>query len=372
MAALTSRFPLGLLGLGLLGLGLLGLGRCLGLGLVCATLTGCGDLQGLQSDGLTPLVRIRVRVVGDIEEVRLPHEQPPELRVALLWGQPWLPDASCIPPFENPAHADLAASGCGDPLGFRRAGFGFGFGFEEKPDAAVASDGTAILDLYSVPSALFGDMYSQIVYGSVVVYDDINRNAVLDNLEDTIYGASFRSMSKPDTRVAFRHGAFDDRAAYYPRRGCPPPVEGFSIVSTGGFTLEQAMQAQLHGELPEQDPAQCAQDSTDREIAVELLPVGDVGEVNCQPFTTGIYSPPPPMQPLETQLTACTSIPDRGTGLSFGKSQLLIAQAFQFNRACKFVLHVLLRGCFNDPFCTEPQWDVARPAWWPCRVETAQ
>jgi hypothetical protein len=352
MAALTSRFTLGL---------------------ACATLAGCGDLQGLQSDGLTPLARIRVRVVGDFEAVRQPESEPPQLRVALLWGQPWLPDASCIPPFENTAHADLASGGCGDPLGFRRAGFGFGVGLE--PDAAVAPDGTATLDLFELPSTLYGDRYSQIVYGSVVAYDDVNGNRFLDNFEDAVYGASFHSMSRPDTRVAFRHGTFDDRSAYYPRRGCPPPIEGFSILSAGGFTLEQAIEAQLRGELPEQDPAQCREDSTDREIDVELQIPEAVGEVNCQPFATGIYSPPPLMQPLETQLTACTSIPDRGTGLSFGKSQLLIAQAFSFtpfDRACKFVQHVVLRGCFEDPLCAEPDWDVPRPAWWPCRVETAQ
>jgi hypothetical protein len=356
MAALTSRFAFA------------------GLGLTCAALAGCGDLQGLRTDELTPLARIRVRVVGDLDAVRRPEEQPPQLRVALLWGQPWLPDASCLPPFENAAHAEVAARGCGDPLGFRGAGFGFGFGLDV--DAAVAPDGTANLDLFELPSTLFGDTYSQIVYGSVVAYDDVNGNGFLDNSDDQVYGASFHSMARPDTRVAFRHGAFDDRSAYYPRRGCPPPAEGFSIVSAGGFTLEQAIQAQLRGELPEQDPAQCSQDSTAREIAVELMPPEDFGEINCQPFSTGFYTPPSQVQPGETQLTACTSIPDRGTGLSFGRSQLLIAQAFgftPFDRACKFVQHVILRGCFNDPLCAEPEWNVRPPpSWWPCRLETAQ
>jgi hypothetical protein len=152
-------------------------------------------------------------------------------------------------------------------------------------------------------------------------------------------------------------------------------VEGYSIVSTGGFTLDQAIQAQLRGELPEQDPEQCRQDSTDREIAVELQTPEDVGDVTCQPFAPGFYSPPPPIPPRDTQITACISIPDRGTGLSFGKSQLLIAQAFSFtplDRACKFVQHVVLRGCFDDPLCDKPNWDVQPPPWWPCRVETAQ
>lgn len=348
-------------------------GLVLAAGLGCAVaLAGCGELAGLDSEDVTPLARIQVRVVGDIDAVRQPTSRPPQLRVALLWGQPWLPDASCIPPFENQQHADVAAAGCRDPLGFRRAGFGFGFGLDA--DSAVAPDGTATLDLYELPSTLYGDMYSQIVYGSVVVYDDVNGSHFMDDIDDVVYGASFRSMSKPDTRVVFRHGAFDDRSAYYPRRGCPPPPEGFSIVSTGGFTLEQAVEAQLHGELPEQDPAQCRQDPIDGEIAVDLRARDEIGEITCLPFATGYYTQPPPMQPTDS-LTACTSIPDRGTGLSHGKFQLLIAEAFQFtpfDRACKFVQHVVLRGCFQDPLCETPDWDVPRPPWWPCRVEPTQ
>jgi hypothetical protein len=357
MAALTSTLASGL---------------ALAAGLGAAALAGCGELHGLRSEDLTPLARVHVRVVGDIEAVRQPEEQPPQLRVALLWGQPWLPDASCIPPFENQQHADLAARGCGDPLGFRRAGFGSGLGLD--PDAEVAPDGTATLDLSELPSMLYGDAFGQIVYGSFVVYDDLNGNHFLDDFNDVTYGASFRSMSKADTRLAFRHGAFDDRSAYYPRRGCAPPPEGFSIVAAGGFTLEQALDAQLHGELPEQDPSQCREDSIDGEVAVQLLHHSEVGEVTCIGFASGFYSPPPPVPPLESQLTACTSIPDRGTGLSHGKSQLLIAQAFTFtpfDRSCKLVQHVLLRGCYNDPFCETPDWDVQRPPWWPCRVETA-
>jgi hypothetical protein len=342
---------------------------------VAIALAGCGELHGLGSEELTPLARIHVRVVGNIDEVLRPAPQPPQLRVTLLWGQPWLPDPSCIPPFENPQHAQLAASACGDPLGFRRAGFGFGFGVAVEPDAEVAPDGTAALDLFELPSSLYGDRYSQIVYGTVLVYDDINGNHIADNVDDVIYGASFVSMSKPDTRIAFRHGDFDDRSAYYPRRGCPPPPEGFSIVSAGGFTLDSAIQAQLHGELPEQDPALCREDPIDTEIALDLRPPEEIGDITCLPRTPQVFAPPPAMQPLETQLTACTSIPDRGTGLSFNRSQLLIGQAFSFtpfNQGCKFVQHILLKGCFDDPFCRMPDWDVSPPPWWPCKVGTAQ
>ena len=331
-------------------------------------LAGCGDLKGLSSDELTPLARIHVRVLGDIDGVREQGPNPPQLRVALLWGQPWLPDASCLPPFESPEHEAVAANGCGDPLGFRRVGF------VVDADSAVGPDATAALDLNSLPSALYGDMFSQIVYGSVVVYDDSNGNGFMDDFQDVVHGASFTSMTRPDTRIAFRHGEFDDRSAYYPRRGCAPPAEGYSILSAGGFTLDQAIEAQARGELPAQDPAQCRQDPIDGEITVELRPPDEVAEVGCPGFVTQGYQPPPPRSPDDLgQPHACTSIPDHGTGLGRGKSQLLVAQSVVFNprqRGCKVVQHVLLRGCYDDPVCETPNWDVSPPPWWPCPPES--
>lgn len=282
-------------------------------------------------------------------------------------GQPVLADASCLPPIENPDHAEVVAAGCGDVLGFRRGGF------TDVADAAIDADGTATLDLQALPDALYGDMYSQIVYGSVVIYDDKNNNRTLDPLSfvDITYGASFASMARPDTRVAFRHGAYDDRWAYYPRRGCEPPPEGYSLVSAGGFTLEQALEAQARGELPAQDPAQCRQDPIDREVAVELRAPKELGGVNCFAFAIFFSAPQelaPPGKPSRDELaSACTAIPDRGTGRAHGRYQLLIAQGF--NDSCTFIAHYTRRGCQEDPLCEVPEWSVPPPSWWPCPAE---
>jgi hypothetical protein len=326
-------------------------------------LAGCGDLEGLAPDPLSPLAVMHVRVTGDLDAVRAPGDEPPQLRAALLWGQPVLPDASCLPPIENADHAAVVAAACGDVLEFRRGGF------TDMADVAVDADGTATLDLHALPDVLYGDMYSQIVYGSVVIYDDKNNDHSLDPLSfvDITYGASFASMTKPDTRVAFRHGEFDTRSAYYPRRGCEPPAEGYSLVSAGGFTLEQALEAQARGELPAQDPAQCRQDPIDREIAVALRPPKELGGISCFPFAFFFSAPSEIASPRDELASACTAIPDRGTGRAHGRYQLLVAQSF--NDTCRFIAHYALRGCQDDPLCEFPEWNVPPPSWWPCPAE---
>lgn len=335
--------------------------------MVAIGLVGCGDLRGLDPDPLSPLATIHVRVSGDIDAVRPPGNGPPRLRATLLWAAPDLPDPSCLGPIENADHAAVVAAACGDPLRFHRGGY------MSFADAPVNADGTATLDLGLLPDLLFGDMYSQIVYGSVVIYDDVNGNGNLDpfSFTDVIYGASFASMAQPDTRVGFRHGAFDPGWAYYPRRGCEPPVEGYSLVSAGGFTLEQAIEAQARGELPAQDPAQCRQDAIDRELVVALRPPDELDAVGCPAFAyyfsapLGILPPGRPGNP--DRLSACTSIPDRGTGRSHGRFQLLIGQSFQAN--CPFIQHFVLRGCQDDPLCEVPEWDVPPSNDWPCPAE---
>jgi hypothetical protein len=330
--------------------------------ITAAALAGCGDLHGLAVEDPPPLASIHIRVTGDLDAVRTDPSGPAHLRVKILWTQPWLPDASCLPPFENAQHEQVANAGCGDLLGVRRGSFG-----DQEHEAAVGPDGTAILDLLNLPDLLFGDIYSQLAYATLVVYDDHDDDGAMDQVRDVIYGASFSTMSKPDTRVAFRHGGFDDRAAYYPRRGCAPPPEGFSLVSAGGFTLEAAIAAQARGELPAQDPAQCRQDSIDHEVTVALQRPEEVGDVSCYPSGNQFWRPAPEFDLRVNQVTACTSIPDRGTGRAHGRYQLLSTQPNL--RGCKSIAHYTLRGCFLDPLCEHPDWDEPPPSWWPCPSE---
>jgi len=331
--------------------------------------TGCGDLHGLDPDDVPPLVSIHVRVTGDLDAVRRPSDQPPRLRATVIWGETTLPDASCLPPIENPDHAAVIEAGCGDLLRFERAGF------DLMTDAPVADDGTATINLYTLPLILYGDTFSQLAYASVVVYDDVNGSGYLDPYgaaQDVVYAVSFSSMAKPDTRIAFRHGEFDDHSAYYPRRGCEPPPEGYSQVSAGGFTLQQAIDAQARGELPMQDPAQCRQDPLEREVVVALRSPDELDEVSCFPFAYYFSSPPQDLFPGTPDLRlACTSIPDRGTGRAHGRWQLLMTSTGPrgFLAGCKSIQHMVLRGCQDDPLCVVPEWDMPAPDWWPCPAD---
>jgi hypothetical protein len=180
-------------------------------------------------------------------------------------------------------------------------------------------------------------------------------------------------MAKPDTRLAFRHGGYDDQLAFYPRRGCAAPPEGFSLVSAGGFTVEQAIDAQAHGELPAQNPADCQVDTLDREVEVAVRPPDEMHDLAC-PSSAAFYGPPGGADPdsfdPSTVRMACTSMPDFGRGPP-GARQAVAALIELPPGACKYIQHFILRGCYVDPYCETPDWDVPPPSWWPCPVEGA-
>src|SRR5262249_8527711 len=122
------------------------------------------------------------------------------------------------------------------------------------------------------------------------------------------------------------------------------------------------------GELPAQDPAQCRQDSIDHEVTIALQRPEELDEGSCYPFYNGFQSLPPELDPRGlNDVTACTSIPDRGPGRATGRYQLLSAEPGL--RGCKGITHFILRGCFNDPLCEHPDWNEPPPSWWPCPAE---
>jgi len=332
-----------------------------------AGLASCDELAGLGASFETPLAEIHVRVTGDLAAVRDADSPPAQLRVALQWATQPQPDPTCLPPAENPEHAAVIAVGCYDPLAFARESSGL-------DGVAVNPDGTATINVLTLPTYLFGDRYSQIAYASVFAYDAQNGDPREGIPPATvIYGASFSSMAKPDTRLAFRHGGYDDQLAFYPRRGCEAPPEGYSLVSAGGFTVEQAVDAQARGELPLQDPAGCRVDPLDHEVEVALQPHEEVQDLGCS-SSAPFYGPPGGVAPdsfdPSTVRMACTSMPDFGTGQS-GKRQAVVAPIELPPDGCKYVQHFILRGCYLDPYCDTPDWDVPPPSWWPCAVEGA-
>lgn len=351
---------------------------------------GCGDISGF-GGAVPPLAGVAVQVTGDFASVQAPGADHPALRVALVWAAQWLTEPLCILPPDDASVAALVAAGCRDPFGF-------------VPDrvaanAPLAADGTASLALFDLPAAdvMVGDVTARVAYASLVVYDDrdgdgtltLGRSGRLGGREDPnrpddpgistldlVYGASFVSMTAPDTRVAFREGGFNRAAAFYPRSGCGDPLPSFSLVSAGGFTAAAAIAAGLRGELPPEDPASCREAPMDTPVAIAYRPPAQLREVACEERRTDSsvrYREPPADAPdLTGRTTACAKVPDFGSGKANGAIQLAISG--RSSDSCAGVTHFVLRGCRNDALCALPQWDITAtpPSWWPCPVQAAR
>ena len=349
---------------------------------------GCNKAVGL-SGAVTPLAQIHVQVTGDLPpEVASDSGQ---LHLALVWGLQWQPEPFCVVQAvqpESPAVAAVVADGCPDNLRF-------------VPNLVAADvpfqPGTpATLDLPTLPTSdvMVGDLSARIAYGSLIVYDDVNQNGALDlrtpprfrrrnqppvyddagvaGPRDLVFGASFVSMTLPDTRVAFREGAFDRSVAFYPRAGCADPPAGFSILSAGGFSPADT-NLLLAGQLPVgQFPAEtsCATAAIGDLVTLQTQPTADLSQLACAARDGGggtNYTEAPKDEPVLTgHAWACASfphIPGDDAGVATGK-QLVVASAP--SEPCRYLVHYTLRGCDNDPACALPSWDITAtpPSWW--------
>ena len=358
------------------------------LSLACSKPVGLGGT-------VTPLVQIHVQVTGPL---------PPEvagdtanLHVALVWGLQWQPEPFCVLQAfqpESPTVAAVVAAGCPDNFGFMPNLVGADTQFQPGIPATLALNGLPSADV------MVGDLNGRIAYGSLVVYDDVNQNGILDlrtpprfrrrgnqpaasddggvaGPVDRVFGASFISMTRPDTRVAYREGAFDETVAFYPRQGClDDPAAGFSILSTGGFNADTLLgalaagQLPLAGDFPKEDPATCATAAVSSPVAVQTQPSGNLTQMACTARDSGgvtAYRVAPNNGPDTTvHKCACASFPVLGgydAGVPTGK-QVVCASAP--SEACRYVAHYTLLGCDNDPSCATGGWDITAtpPAWW--------
>jgi hypothetical protein len=348
--------------------------------------TGCGNLSGL-GGSVPPLATVHVQVTGDFASVQVTGPTAPKLQAALVWGSQWLTEPLCVLPTNDMSVQALIAAGCRDPFGF-------------VPDrvaanAPLAPDGTAELDLFDLPAAdvMVGGVAARVAYASVVVYDDRDGNGTLtfgrasrlagrddgrpdDNgmlTTDLVYAASFASMTQPDTRLAFREGGFDRAAAFYPRAGCGDPLPAFSLVSAGGFSAMAAIAAELNGQLPQEDPSTCREQPVDAPVTLVFRPPAQLRELACveRSLDSSIRYREPPVDPpnIVVGVAACAKVPDFGSGKAGGMIQYVVSS--YSNDSCMGLTHYVLRGCPNDPLCTQPRWDITKtpPSWWPCPAQ---
>lgn len=346
---------------------------------------GCGNLSGLGGNA-SPLATVHVQVTGDFASVQVPGSTAPKLQAALVWGSQWQTEPLCVVPTNDMSVQALIAAGCRDPFGF-------------VPDrvaanAPVLADGTAELDLFDLPGAdvMVGGVTARVAYASVMIYDDRDSNGTLTlgrprrfvgpdqnpqdpnvmQTADRVYAASFASMTEPDTRLAYREGGFDRAAAFYPRAGCGDPLPSFSIVSAGGFSEMAAIAAELNRQLPPEDPSTCHEQPIDTPVTLAYRPPEQLRELACQERTLDSsirYLRPTDPPDLTHRTTACAKVPDLGSGKANGMIQYVVSGPS--DDSCMGLTHYVLRGCPNDPLCTQPQWDLTKtpPSWWPCPAQ---
>lgn len=374
--------------------------RSLGVaGLSLAFVVGCGNLQGLGGPA-TPLVTFNVEATGDLDSLRPSGTADVSLQIALVWGAQWQPEPFCFLPAPASAAAvpgastpaEVIAAGCRDPFGFVPA----------RADVSVpvtVNGSVAALSLDNLPATdlLIGGATSRVAYASLVFYDDRDGSGTLDlstphrtpfggrddgdqqdtpDSTDIIYGASFLSMTAPDTRIAYLEGTFDPTIAFYPRAGCPKgtqPDEGFSVLGTGGFSEAAGLAASAMGMLPlEDDPSQCTPPEVPEKSVVSIAAraSADVAEVSCleQTLDGSTRYREPPANPIDFtgRLYACAPLPSLGAGAQPNLIQLVVSGAATDH--CKGLTHYTLRGCREDVACAVPDWDFTAnpPTWWPC------
>jgi len=368
---------------------------------------GCGNVQGLGGPP-TPLVTFNVEATGELSSLRPPGITDESLQVALVWGAQWQPEPFCfldptspdlvLPTDTDPeasAPAAVMAAGCRDVFGFVPA----------RADVSVPvtiNGGAVALSLDNLPATdlLVGDV-SLVAYASLVFYDDQNRNGTLDlstahptkfggrdngdqqdtpDSPDVIYGASFLTMTEPDTRVAYLEGTFDPTAAFYPRADCPMakwPPAGFSLLGTGGFDEKTALPEAEAGMLPpETDPSLCAMAMPVATVVPAVVTVAarapaEVAEISCleQTLDGSTRYREPPADPIDFtgRLYTCAPLPSLGGASQPNLIQLVVTGLPTDH--CRGLTHYTLRGCREDVACAVPDWDLTAnpPAWWPCQ-----
>lgn len=353
---------------------------------LCVALAACGKLKGFSGD-VPPLATFEIQATGS----------PPanaDLKVALVWGRQWLVEPLCIVPIDprDDANAVKAVkdAGCRDPFGFVPA--------LDGADEMVDPTGAATMPLITLPGAdvMVGDLTARVAYGSFVVYDDQNHDGTLDLAvpnrppdfggggggggmgsgsdstitQDVVVGASFVTMLQPDTRVAYREGAFLT-TGFYPRAGCGDPPVGFSIESASGFTDQAAITATLMGMVPQEtDLSQCVQRAPESgPVTVAMQPPSRaLEELACRERNTDstvrYHEPPTDPPDLTGRTTACVHYPS--FGMPSDVIELVVAGHPE--DSCMGLTHYILKGCREGPDCGTPDWDhsLAPPSWWPC------
>jgi hypothetical protein len=349
--------------------------------LVVVALAGCGDLKGF-SGPVPPLTTYTVVPPA------MADSSPHHLQVAIVWGMQWLPEALCV--LGSMGQQSVLDAGCRDSFGF--------VPLVAEPGIDVSPGVPVDLDFQTLPGAevLVGQLTGRVGYASIVFYDDLDDSGTLQlarpnrlglpmdgpgsepggvQLPDLVLGATFVTMTLPDTRVSYVEGSFDEAAAFYPRAGCGAPPDGFSVLRASGFDKASAATYVAAGQLPpEIDPSQCVEAlPQDQPITAfaSRSDYPDLNEVACTENNddSSVRYRDPADQPddVSERMSACVPLPTF-PGQNPGPQQIELIITGRSDDACKGLTHYVLKGCREDPNCSDPDWDhsASPPPWWPC------
>jgi len=369
-----------------------------------------GQIRGLD-DTLTPLARVQVSL-SQTQVSSLPAEVRQRLRVGVIWAGINLPSSWCAEqlnrvfmspnqsvgernsqsedaPDEHPQNSGVLTPEslehlfqlltlCPDPLGVVPALAGPSSSISEGVEREGSLDVEIIFTALPPAEVIIGTPDARVAYGSLVIFDDINEDGVLnigfstppifekgressdeendDDFKnrrrfedepidpDIVYGASFLTLLDSQKRLAFREGDFVE-SFFYPLGGCEPPP-GMSIMM---------VEPEEVGDLEE---THCQAQSIGDPLALELArPDSRLQELVCEPTPVWVSRAENLTPYLEDQGLKLTCLSSWELAVSSTES------------SCKTLSIFRLVDCpSHEPECDDPGWDdrAQPPLWWPC------
>ena len=318
--------------------------------LLCACGGGVHDLN----TSAPPLLTINGHV--DTSTLTRQNSAAP-LIAALVWAAVPRIDPLCLAYQSNPQ----LQPACPDPFGV--------FPGEVETTVPVAADGSFTISLSELPAAAVsvGDTETRIAYGTLIIGEDLDGDGQLEifgagvgkggsvgpanqgPLEDDIVAASFYTLKARQERLAFREGGFVENTNFYPAPGCTDPPQGFSLMSApsydspggGGCTFAAASDA---------------------------VNVAAIAPADAQAFACRLAQSQRPLEDANTVDDPTQNLGPGGLGpqlvcLSHDDLAIVIS-----GPQCPAMHAIALKGCADDPFCLNPEWDDTSnpPSWWPC------
>lgn len=300
--------------------------------LASVLLLSCGPGLHDLDLGTEPIATVKGRIDPGVYASRASGAP---LHAVLVWAGVSEPNYAC---HLYGHHPELTAL-CPDPLRFTP------MHVERHVPVGLGGDGRFEIPIHALPGSqvVVGDAKGRVAYGSVLIVEDTDRNGVPEPLgtfsgaSDRVIGASFRTLSEPQTRIVFREGNFDEESYFFPAPGCPAPPQGFSILHAPEYRPEAPVEG-------------CRLDSLEVEIEPALLTTGQQRAYSC-PVWHAITPPPPEF--FDVAGMTCLD----------PETVLMIHD----DGACPMAVVMPLVGCYASP-CNQPHWDLRAdvPEWWPC------